>query len=58
MNYGIIKLHEMLKNNETTVEELVNDSLKKAHELQEKCNAFVTIMDDNKVEVNVPYLMW
>lgn len=52
MNYGIIKLNEMLKNNETTVEELVNDSLKKAHELQEKCNAFVTIMDDNKVEVN------
>lgn len=52
MNYGIIKLHEMLKNNETTVEELVNDSLKKAHELQEKCNAFVTIMDDTKVEVN------
>lgn len=52
MNYGIIKLHEMLKNNETTVEELVNDSLKKAHELQEKCNAFVTIMDDSKVEVN------
>ena len=42
----------MLKNNETTVEELVNDSLKKAHELQEKCNAFVTIMDDTKVEVN------
>ena len=34
MNYGIIKLHEMLKNNETTVEELVNDSLKKAHELK------------------------
>lgn len=52
MNYGIIKLHEMLKNNETTIEELVNDSLKKAHELQEKCNAFVTIMDDTKVEVN------
>lgn len=52
MNYGIIKLHEMLKNNEITVEELVNDSLKKAHELQEKCNAFVTIMDDTKVEVN------
>ena len=52
MNYGIIKLHEMLKNNETTVEELVNDSLKKAHELQEKCNAFVTIMDNTKVEVN------
>lgn len=52
MNYGIIKLYEMLKNNETTVEELVNDSLKKAHELQEKCNAFVTIMDDTKVEVN------
>ena len=52
MNYGIIKLNEMLKNNETTIEELVNDSLKKAHELQEKCNAFVTIMDDTKVEVN------
>ena len=52
MNYGIVKLHEMLKNNEITVEELVNDSLKKAHELQEKCNAFVTIMDDAKGEVN------
>ena len=52
MNYGIVKLHGMLKNNEITVEELVNDSLKKAHELQEKCNAFVTIMDDAKGEVN------
>ena len=43
---GIEKLHEMLKNGEITSEELVKESLKKSHELQSKCNAFVTIIDD------------
>ena len=43
---GIEKLHEMLKNGEVTSEELVKESLKKSHEVEEKCNAFVTIMDD------------
>ncbi len=48
MNYikTIEELHEMLKNKEVTSDELVKDSLKKAHFIQDKCNAFVTILDD------------
>ena len=45
-NLGIEKLHEMLKNGEITSDELVKESIRKSHEVQEKCNAFVTIMDD------------
>ena len=48
--FGIVKLHEMLKNGEITSRDLINESLKKSHELNEKCNAFVTIMDDVKEE--------
>ena len=44
--FGIVKLHEMLKNGEINSRDLINESLKKSHELNEKCNAFVTIMDD------------
>ena len=36
------------KNNEVKVKELIEESLKKSHELQDKCNAFVTILDDAK----------
>ena len=39
--FGIVKLHEMLKNGEITSRDLINESLKKSHELNEKCNAFV-----------------
>ena len=46
--FGIVKLHEMLKNGEINSRDLINESLKKSHELNEKCNAFVTIMDDVK----------
>ena len=42
----------MLKNNETTSEELIKESLEKSHELQEKCNPFVTIIDD-AIGINV-----
>ena len=52
MNKSITELHELLKNNEVTSQELINESLKKSHELQQKCNAFVTILDDAK-EVSV-----
>ena len=45
MYKSIEELHEMLKNNEVTSKELIEESLKKSHELQEKCNAFVTILD-------------
>ncbi len=43
---NIVKLHEMLKNGEITSNELIKESLEKSHEIQKKCNAFVTIMDN------------
>ena len=48
MSKSIEELHELLKENKVTPEELVKESLKKAHEVQEKYNAFVTILDDAK----------
>ena len=48
MNKSIEELHELLKNGEVTSKELIDESLKLSHELQEKCNAFVTILDDAK----------
>ncbi len=49
---SIKELHEDLKSGKVTSEELIKESLAKAHEVQEKCNAFVTIIDDAKgVEV-------
>lgn len=47
---GIEKLHDMLKSGEITSEEIVKESIKKSHEIQEKCNAFVTIMDNASCE--------
>ena len=52
MNKSIEELHEMLKNGEVTSKELIDESLKLSHEIQEKYNAFVTIVDDAK-EVSV-----
>ena len=48
MNKSITELHELLKKGEVTSDELVKESLELSHEVQEKCNAFVTIMDDAK----------
>ena len=45
---NIVKLHEMLKNGEITGNELIKESLEKSHEIQKKCNAFVTIIDNAK----------
>lgn len=45
---GIEKLHDMLKNGEITSNDLVKESISKSHGVQEKCNAFVTILDDAK----------
>lgn len=48
----INELHEKLINGETTSKELVAESLKKCHQTQNKCNAFVTILDNaNEKEV-------
>ena len=52
MNLGIEELHKLLKEGKVTSKELIEESLKLSHEVQEKCNAFVTILDDAKdVEV-------
>lgn len=48
MDKGIVELHELLKSGVVTSSDLVKESLKKSHELQEQCNAFVTILDDVK----------
>ena len=48
MNLSIEELHNLLKKNEVTSKELIEDSLKLSHEIQEKYNAFVTILDDAK----------
>lgn len=48
MDKTLIELHELLKNNQVTSKELIEESLKKSHEVQEKYNAFVTILDDAK----------
>jgi len=50
MNLGIEELHNLLKNNEVSSKDLINESLKLSHEVQDKCNAFVTILDDAKEE--------
>lgn len=43
---NIEKLHEELLNGDITSDELVKESLKKCHEIQENTNSFVTIVDD------------
>lgn len=48
MNKTIEELHKLLINGEVTSEELVKESLELSHKVQEKCNAFVTILDDAK----------
>lgn len=48
MNLSIEELHELLKNGEVTSKELIEESLKLSHEVQEKYNAFVTILEDAK----------
>ena len=48
MNKSITELHEMLVKGEVTSDELVKESLKLSHEVEDKYNAFVTILDDAK----------
>ncbi len=51
MNYmelSIEEIHELLQQKQVTSKELIQESLKKSHEVQEKYNAFVTILDDAK----------
>ncbi len=46
MDKGILEIHKALKNKEVTSKELIEESLKKSHEVKEKYNAFVTILDE------------
>ena len=41
MNKTIEELHILLKNKEVTSKELIKESLKKSHEVQEKYNAII-----------------
>ncbi len=53
MNKTIEELHELLVSGKVTSEELVKEALDKSKEVQDKYNAFVTILDDIKSgEVN------
>ena len=49
MNKTIEELHELLKSGKVTPEELVKDAKDKAMDVQDKYNAFVTILDNPKV---------
>ena len=46
MSKTLVELHNDLKSGNVSSEELVAEALKKSHLLQERCNAFVTILDD------------
>lgn len=48
MELSIEELHDLLKNNNITSEDLIKEALEKSHEVQDKCNAFVTIIEGAK----------
>ncbi len=48
MDKTIEELHDLLINKKVTSKELVEEALKKSHEVEASCNAFVTILDDAK----------
>lgn len=58
MDKSIEQIHEALKNKEVTVQELIKESLKKSHEVEEKYNAFVTILDDAKETEVTDHLLY
>ena len=48
MNLGIEELHSLLKEGKVSSKSLIEESLNKSHEVQDKYNAFVTILDEAK----------
>jgi aspartyl-tRNA(Asn)/glutamyl-tRNA(Gln) amidotransferase subunit A len=48
-NKSISDLHKMLIDNEMSVDELIQDSLKATYECQKECNAFDYIIDNPKI---------
>lgn len=57
INKSITEIHDALASNKITSEELIKASLEKSHEIQEKYNAFVTIIDDAKKGNNTESLV-
>ena len=54
MDKTILELHELLKNNKVGVDDLVEESLCKSEECQNKCNAFDYIYNKDEIDkVNV-----
>ena len=51
MEKSIEELHDLLKRKEVTSDDLIKESLKRSHQVQEKCNAFVTILPSGSVHV-------
>ncbi len=48
MNKSIKELHDLLVNKKVSSKSLIEEALKKSHEVQKEYNAFVTILDDAK----------
>lgn len=48
MDKSIEQIHEALKNKEVTSKQLIEEAIEKSKEINKKCNAFVTIMEDAK----------
>lgn len=48
MDKSIEEIHKALKEGKVTSKELIEESLKKSKEIKEKCNAFVTIIENAK----------
>ena len=48
LDKSILEIHEALKRKEVTSKELIEEATERAKEVQEKCNAFVTILEDAK----------
>lgn len=62
LSKGILEIHDALKNKEVTSQQLIEEATKKAKEVQEKYNAFVTILEDvqpveeiNHILSGIPY---
>lgn len=51
LDKSLDEIHEALKNGDITSKELLEESLKRAHNSQEEINSFVTICDDAKENV-------
>lgn len=57
MDKSILEIHKALTDKKVSSSDLVKESLKRAHKVQDEYNAFVTIIDDAKEkEVNDDYL--